>query len=206
MKVFDDKKGKFRVLLEKIVLLLLLLLGHHRMWGLAQSLDRVPTHATLACFQDLVRIVSKGFGGEAGGDTRSSCLVLSCLVRVAHRHLGWPARCLNRATSIWVLVRPSRLVEPANLSQHERERSGLIFCNYRGPIEQMFTKEMQPLQDVRATPNQVLFCSLSGQAISLYGGIFHFYLCWCISFVDLLKLCLFEVEKNISAHLYFMSE
>jgi len=85
MKVFDDKKGKFRVLLEKIVLLLLLLLGHHRMWGLAQSLDRVPTHATLACFQDLVRIVSKGFGERPGGDTRSSCLVLSSLL-----FYGWP--------------------------------------------------------------------------------------------------------------------
>jgi hypothetical protein len=84
MKVFEDKKGKFRVLLEKIVLLPLLL--GHRMWGLAQSLDRVPTHATLACFQDLVRIVSKGFGERpGGGDTRSSCLVLSCLVLC-----GWP--------------------------------------------------------------------------------------------------------------------
>jgi hypothetical protein len=80
MKVFDDKKGKFRVLLEKIVLLLLLLLlGHHRMWGLAQSLDRVPTHATLACFQDLVRIVSKGFGERPGGGIPGR-LVLSCLV------------------------------------------------------------------------------------------------------------------------------
>ncbi len=44
-------------------------------------------------------------------------------------------------------------------------------------FEHLVAKEMQPLQDVRARANQVLFRSLWGQAILLYGGIFHFYLC-----------------------------
>jgi hypothetical protein len=83
------------------------------------------------------------------------------------------------------LVGPSRLVEAANLFHRgaNMREVGWFFATIadnskrQTKFEHLVAKEMQPLQDVRARANQVLFRSLWGQAILLYGGIFHFYLC-----------------------------
>jgi hypothetical protein len=63
-----------------------------------------------------------------------------------------------------------------------REVGWLILCNYHGQTNRKAKQirtfvRVQPLQDVRARANQVFFRSLSGQAILLYGVIFHFSLC-----------------------------
>jgi hypothetical protein len=87
------------------------------MWGPGPTLDRVPIHTTphlLACFQDLVRrrIVLKGFGwGDGEGD--GYWVVLSSAGGPERHWAGWLDSPVPKPTSnIWVLVRPSRLVEP----------------------------------------------------------------------------------------------
>jgi hypothetical protein len=151
--------------LEKIVLLL-----GHWIWGLGHSWTEFRPSPQCACFQELVRIVLKGFGwGDGGGGGWIPGRLVFCWW--PREALGWPARCLNRATSeFWsdqvVSLNPPTCstVEPTR----EKWADSLQLSRTRSKRQtKMFAKEMQPLQDVRARANQVLFCSLSGQAILL---------------------------------------
>jgi hypothetical protein len=91
----------------------------------------------------------------------------------------------------------------------ERERSGLIFCNYCGQIEQIRTNVRQRNETFTRCPGQgepgiISFSLGTGNFIVWRDFSFLYVLTHLIR--RLAETVSVRGGKNISAHLYFMSE
>jgi hypothetical protein len=149
-------------------------------------------------------------------DTGSSCLLL-----VAQRDTGlagWTARCLNRrATSEFWSDQVVSLNPPADLFHcgSQRERSGLIFCNYCRQIKKV-NKYSNKCWFVRQRNASFTRCLGHGKPgiISFSLGTGNFVVWWDFSFLFVLMHLIRQLAetmsvcggKYISAHLYFMRQ